>query len=123
MDVDVSGLVEFATDVAGDTLRAAAVYTDVGEQRWAYRRPDLEAQYTDGTLEAIGKVLRDEGHQRTREEWAFLHGEQRATVRVFPKTITVHFREHDGGVVLLLDTAVASQLAGFVEACRRALDE
>ncbi|GGL70397.1 hypothetical protein [Halocalculus aciditolerans] len=122
MNVDVAGLVEFAADASGENLRAVAVYTDDGEERWAYRRDDLESQYTAGTLAAIAGVLRDDGHQRTREEWAFLHGEQRATVRVFPKTIVVHFRERDGGLCLLLDTAVAAHLSGFVDACRRALD-
>lgn len=122
MDADVSSLVGFAADAAGEHLRAVAAYTDDGAERWAYRHPRYEGQYTEGTLEAVANVLRDDGHQRSREEWAFLSGEQRASVRVFPNVITVHLRKPDGGVLLTLDTAVAANLAAFVADCHGALD-
>lgn len=122
MDADVSSLVGFAADAAGEHLRAVAVYTDDGAERWAYRHPRYEGQYTEGTLEAVASVLRDDGHEQSREEWAFLSGEQRASVRVFPRVITVHLREPGGGILLTLDAAVAANLTSFVADCRTALD-
>jgi hypothetical protein len=114
MPFDSDDVVTHLREHAGDSLRAVVVY-NAGQHRDLYRRADV-ADLHGSDLEA---TIVDEFRAEPRSERganALGHqGELRATVRLYDGRAVLHLpRDEESGTLVVLDTAAAADLAGFV---------